>query len=136
MSDLSDKDDKQITVIIVNDEPEFGEVWGRLISRNDDMVCPAYAVNGFEAIELAQEYRPDVMLMDIMMPDMDGLETTRRILAVLPDTLIIGYSAHIGMEVQARDAGAVTFLLMPVTPDALMKTIRRVYQEYRSSQES
>lgn len=83
------------------------------------------ASNGMEAIEKARELRPDVIVMDVSMPRMDGIEATRRIKSEQPAVRIIGLSMFEGEEVGRRmcEAGAETFVMKSGSVDALVKVI-------------
>lgn len=120
-----------ISVLVVNDQIEMCELWQRIIDLTPGMNCPGYALSGEEAIQQTAEIEPDVVLMDVMMPGIGGLEATKRILAAQPNTLIIMYSAYTGTEAQAYEVGATEYLLMPVPPERLTQTIRRVYKQHR-----
>jgi CheY-like chemotaxis protein len=81
-----------------------------------------------EAIEQARRHRPDVVLMDVSMPVMDGLEAARRLRAEAEDLRIIALTADGGTEISKRvkDAGCDYFLRKPVSPDDLLTHIDRV----------
>lgn len=119
-------------VIIVNDRPEVCVLWEQVINHEPSMTCAGIAQDGQAAIELARNEQPDLILMDAMMPGMDGFETTRLIKEELPDTRIIIFSAYVGTREPAYDAGADDYMLMPVTPDQLVTTIRTVMSEFNA----
>lgn len=121
--------DKKIKVLIVNDQEEVCKLWERFLNAVDDIASVRYALDGQTALELVQEELPDVVLMDVMMPSMDGYETTRRIKAMYPECRIIIYSAYTGKGDEAYEAGAAQFLLMPITPEKLIRAIRHVTNE-------
>jgi PAS domain S-box-containing protein len=83
------------------------------------------AANGQEALELALHLRPDVVVMDISMPVMDGIESTRRIKAELPDVRVIGLSMHLDEQSarSIREAGAETYMVKTVSPKELLQAI-------------
>lgn len=118
-----------ITVIVVNDQLAICKMWQQLIERTAGMTCPAYAEDGETAIELVRDVRPDVVMMDVLMPGIGGDEATKRIHDEFPETVVIMYSAASKGEKIAHEAGAEEFLLMPVPPAQLASTIRRVYEE-------
>lgn len=123
-----------INVLVVNDQPEMCELWQRIIDLTPGLNCTGYALNGENAIQSVSDQLPDVVLMDVMMPGIGGLEATRRIVGMRPETIIIIYSAYTGTEAQAYEAGAAKYLLMPVPPERLTQTIRHVYkQQYQTS---
>lgn len=116
-----------IRVLLVNDQTDILHLWQRILNRYADLQCVATATDGRAALDESQRYTPDVVLMDIMMPGMDGLEATQHLRASRPDLSIILYSAHIGMSEKALRVGADEFVLMPVAPDRLIDIIRRVH---------
>lgn len=116
-----------IRVLIVNDQNDVLKLWQRIINHYDGMECTSCATDGESAIEQVLQTHPDIILMDIMMPGMNGLDATRRLREMLPQSRIILYSAYISMSEDALRAGADEFVLMPVPPDRLIETIRRVY---------
>lgn len=122
--------DATTRVIIVNDRREVCILWEQVINHETSMTCAGIAEDGKAAIELARSAQPDLILMDAMMPGMDGFETTRLIKEELPDTRIIIFSAYVGTRDPAYDAGADDYMLMPVTPEQLVSTIRSVMAEY------
>ncbi len=89
---------------------------------------------GAEAVVNYREYRPDLVTMDITMPDMDGIEATRQILEVFPEALIIMVTSH-GQEqmvIDSIDVGAKGYVLKPIKADKLGEMIRQVYERYKS----
>lgn len=116
-----------IKVIVVNDQLAVCKMWQQLLDRTPGMTCPAYAIDGDEAIQLVRDVRPDVVLMDVLMPGMRGDEAMHKIHAEYPETIVIMYSADSSTEPIAHAAGAADFLLMPVPPTKLAMTIRRIY---------
>lgn len=123
----------KIRVVVVNDQLRINELWQQLINMTPDMACVGIALDGEDAVRIVLETQPDIVIMDVLMPGMDGNEATRLIRQQLPTTQIIVYSAYNGMEQRAYDAGAVEYLLMPISPDKLRSTIRRVYEQFHKS---
>ncbi|QLQ33003.1 MAG: response regulator transcription factor [Candidatus Thiothrix singaporensis] len=87
------------------------------------------ATNGQKAVEMALDLEPDVVLMDMAMPVMNGLEATRRVLAHLPDTKILVFTMHNLPEysVQAMQAGAVGFASKGLSFAALLPMVKVAY---------
>jgi pilus assembly protein CpaE len=116
-----------IRVLIVNDQTDVLKLWQRIINHYEGLKCTDCATDGESAIQLVLETSPDIILMDIMMPVMNGLEATRKLRELRPNARIILYSAYISMSEDAFRAGADEFVLMPIPPDRLIETIRSVY---------
>lgn len=87
------------------------------------------AANGLEAVELCQRLRPDVVVMDISMPVMDGIEATRRIKQELPGLRVIGLSMHDdhGVARAMQEAGAEAFVSKTVSSAELLQVIYGLY---------
>ena len=117
-----------IRVIIANDQESVANMWQRLINRQDDMESPIAAYDGIQVVDLAAEHKPDVIIMDVMMPGMDGIEATKMIIEQGNNTQIIVCSARPDIEKTALEAGAVSVLGLPLLPDVLLRTIREVVQ--------
>jgi NarL family two-component system response regulator LiaR len=92
----------------------------------DDLALVAEARHGLEAVQLCRQAAPDVILMDLMMPEMDGIAATRAILADCPRTRIIAMTSFEEEELVqgVLAAGAISYLLKNVTSDELAKAIR------------
>jgi DNA-binding NarL/FixJ family response regulator len=97
----------------------------RLISEQPDIQVVGEAANGLEAFEIARQLRPDAIVMDISMPEMDGIEATRRIKAELPDVRVIGLSMHDNQYLSKtlRDAGIEAFVSKTASSSTLLKAI-------------
>jgi NarL family two-component system response regulator LiaR len=95
----------------------------------DDLELAAEAENGQQALELCAETNPDVILMDMMMPDIDGATATRTLLQQNPQLQVIALTSFKELELirNALDAGAIGYLLKDVTAEDLAKAIRAAY---------
>src|SRR6266508_4244902 len=113
-----------VTILISDDNQVFRGEMKRLLERTQE-VCVAEAEDGEEALRLAQELRPEVVLMDIVMPRMDGLEATRRIKAAQPETKVIILTIHDEEPYRkaAHESGADAFLLKETAAAELIPTI-------------
>ena len=86
--------EEPLSVIVVDDQAPFRMAARAVIRRSDGFSLAGEAENGVKALELAEEVHPDVVLMDINMPEMGGVEATRRIVAELPETFVILCSTY------------------------------------------
>ena len=86
--------DEPLSVMVVDDQAPFRMAARAVIRRSDGFTLAGEAENGVKALELANEIHPDVVLMDINMPEMGGIEATRRIVADLPETFVILCSTY------------------------------------------
>lgn len=120
-----------IKVLIVDDIADTRENLRKLLAFEPDIqvVGGAGAGTGREAVEMAKEFKPDVVLMDINMPDMDGIAATKAISEAVRTAAVVMMSVQSepGYLRQAMLAGARDFLTKPISSEELYSTIRRVY---------
>lgn len=118
-----------IRVAIADDQQLFSGGLVRIIGVQPDIEVVGEAHTGEEAVELCLETEPDVVLMDISMPVMDGVTATRKIREILPRTRILILTVHTddGHVFQGIKAGAQGYLLKDCTPEDLTRAIRTVY---------
>jgi DNA-binding NarL/FixJ family response regulator len=97
-----------------------------LVGNVADFELVAAAADGAEAVALAAEHSPDVVLMDLLMPELDGIEATRRIVEAHPAVQVVVLTSFSDREriLEALDAGAIGFLLKDAEPDELFRGIR------------
>jgi len=121
---------ERIRVLIVDDIGETRENLRKLLSFDAGIEVVGAAASGEEGVELAKEFHPHIVLMDINMPGMDGITATEAILQELPATQVVMLSVQGETDYLRRAmlAGARDFLTKPPTGDELMGTIRRVYE--------
>lgn len=114
-----------LRVMFADDHEVMREGLTGLIAKQPGIRIVGEAGNGRQALELAMRVRPDVIVMDVSMPEMDGIEATRRIKAEMPDVRIIGLSmyedAHIGKIM--REAGADGFVSKSASAAELVEAI-------------
>lgn len=122
--------DKVISVLIVDDHTIVREGLKTLLELNSDIRVLGEAADGKSAVEIAGRLQPDVILMDLIMPEMDGIQTTKEIHARYPEMKVIALTSFLEDDkiVPAIQAGATSFLLKDVTPDALVDAIRAAHQ--------
>src|SRR6266404_6324988 len=119
----------RITVLIADDHSVVREGLVSLITRKADMVVAAEASNGREAVDLWKEHRPDVTLLDLRMPELDGVGAIKEIRAIDEKARFVVLTTFDGDEdiFRAIQAGAKGYLLKDVPREALMDCIRRVH---------
>jgi len=119
----------QIRVLIVDDIQETRDHLTKLLGFETDVEVVGAAASGSEALSMAIRLKPDVVLMDINMPDMDGIATTERLSAEVPATAVVMMSVQGEADYLRRSmlAGAREFLVKPFSSDELTASIRQVY---------
>ncbi|HEU0166751.1 MAG TPA: response regulator transcription factor [Chloroflexota bacterium] len=120
-------------LLIADDHGLMREVMACFLEAAPDLEVVAEAADGREAVALAATCQPDVVLMDISMPQMNGLEATRQIVSQTPGikVLVITASRNEGMLQQLFDAGAAGFVLKTGDTDELLHAVRAVLQGKR-----
>lgn len=121
---------KPITVLLAEDHAVVREGLRALLATEADIVVVAEAENGRQAVERCKALLPDVVVMDIAMPLLNGLEATRQILKALPETKILVLSAHGDDEYveQVIELGALGYLVKQTSALLLAKAIRAVHK--------
>ena len=116
-----------ITVMIVDDHDMVRQGAAGYLSAQPDITVVAQAESGEQAVDLVQEQVPDVVLMDLVMPGMDGVEATRQIKDLSPRTQIIVLTSYHQDEYifPALQAGAISYLLKDIKAQELVEAIRR-----------
>ena len=115
-----------IRVVVADDHSVVREGLAQLLSTAADVELVGAAANGSEAVDVVERERPDVVLMDLSMPEVDGAEATRRILAADPTARVVVLTSfaddrHI---LEALRAGAIGYVLKHAEPDELLGAIR------------
>ena len=119
---------KEIRILLVDDVESVREGLRTILQLMDDFQIVGEAGNGLEAVQLAEQLEPDVVLMDLMMPEMDGFEATRRIKGRYPAIGVIVFSIHDDVMTQERAcaAGADLFVEKEAETRVLIEAIREV----------
>ena len=119
-----------IKVLIVDDHLTFGEALQVALSKERDLVVVDVVTDGDQAVEAVTEHRPDVVLMDLTMPGLDGIEATRKIRDNEPDTRVVVLSGQEGELTFARavQAGASGFLQKTEAVVDVASAVRRVHR--------
>jgi DNA-binding NarL/FixJ family response regulator len=118
-----------IRVLIVDDHVLFAEALTTLLERNERIDVVGSATTGPDAIDMALMKRADIVVMDVGMPGVDGLETTRRLRTIKPDTRVIVLTGltDSDLEQRAADAGASALLTKGAADREVVDTIVAVY---------
>jgi len=122
--------EKRTTILLVDDHAVVRQGFRMILSAEPDFEVVGEAANGREAIGLAESLRPDVVLMDVSMPELNGIEATRRIVTDAPRTRVLALSMHRD-TVYVREilrAGASGYLLKEAGDHDLLTAIRAVAQ--------
>src|SRR5215510_210871 len=124
--DISQK--QKLRVLIADDVQETRRNTRLMLATIDDVEVVAIAANGVQALQLAKEQRPDIVLLDINMPEMDGLTAYREIAKILPGTgcIIISAEKDTGTLRMAISVGVQEYLIKPFTVEELEAAIDRV----------
>jgi DNA-binding NarL/FixJ family response regulator len=119
---------KPITVLLADDHTIVREGFRQMLELDADIKIIGEAQDGRQAVALAIKLRPNVVLMDIAMPQLNGFEATRQILEIQPATKVLILSAHSDDEyvVHATKFGAVGFLLKQTSAGDVCRAIRAV----------
>jgi two-component system alkaline phosphatase synthesis response regulator PhoP len=117
------------TVLLVDDDPKIRELLRLYVEREGHR--PLFAADGESALELATRARPDVVLLDVMLPGMDGFEVTRRLrdISQVPILLLTARSAE-GDRIIGLDLGADDYVVKPFSPRELMARVRALLRRH------
>jgi two-component system alkaline phosphatase synthesis response regulator PhoP len=126
----------QAKILLVDDDPDILELLEYNLAKENYQLAKAY--DGKEALEIAQVFKPALIIMDVMMPIMDGIETARKIklMPELKNTLILFLTARGEefTEVAAFDAGAHDYIIKPIKPRALVSRINALLKREASEE--
>lgn len=118
---------ERVRVLIVDDHSVVRQGVKAFLELQETLEVVGEAESGENALALVERLRPDVVILDLLMAGMNGIETTRRIKAVSPDARVVILTSHLGEEqiVPAIRAGAVSYLFKSVTPRELVEAVVR-----------
>ena len=125
---MSEPRSQRIRVLLVDDHPVVRQGLRKILSTFDEIAIAGEASSGREAIEVARELKPDVVLMDISMPEMNGIEATTILRRDLPEIKVLALSMHENASYvkQALKAGARGYILKESAPQKLVEAISTV----------
>jgi len=120
----------RIRLLITDDHPAFRDGLARMLDQEEDFECVGKAAGGAEAINMAKRLKPDIVLMDVVMPKSDGIRTAKEIRKHCPKTAIIMLSAfdYEAYIVTSLRAGARGYILKTSPLDKIISTIRLVHR--------
>lgn len=123
---MADTRDQCTSVLVVDDHVSFAEALGTAIDLQDDLHCVGSASTLRDAMRLAEQHAPEVVLMDVRLPDGDGIEGTRRLKEHSPRSRVVILTAYTDLELMARAAsgGAAGFLPKESPVGEILRAIR------------
>ena len=126
---------RKLRVLIADDIQETRRNTRLMLATIDDVEVVAIASNGLQAVDLAKQHHPDILLLDINMPELDGLSAYQRIAQIYPDTGCVIISAEKDTTTlrTAMSIGVQEYLIKPFTVDELETAIRRVSQKVQQT---
>lgn len=115
-----------LTLVIVDDAPFIREVLKHIFASTPDIQIVGEARDGAEAVELVARLKPDVVLMDIVMPKKSGIEATQEILQALPETRVVACSTadQNTMVMRALEAGCCHYVTKPFKAEEVVRAVR------------
>ena len=118
---------KPIKVFIADDHPVLRSGIRSLFAAFPEYTVAGEADNGLTALKLIADLKPDIVIMDITMPDLDGIVATKRVIERFPETKVIILSMHADVfhAIDAFRAGAMAYVLKDSAPDELLKAVGR-----------
>lgn len=119
-----------IRVELADDHEQVRRALRHLLEGGSGFAVVAEAANGFEAVELARQHRPDVAVVDVGMPDLNGIAATSRIVRCSPQTAVLILTIHRDQRymIRALEAGARGYVLKDAVEDELVPAIQRLHQ--------
>lgn len=124
---------KNMKILLVDDEKEFVETLAERMKMRD--LPSDVALDGEQALQMLEEETPDVIVLDLKMPGIDGMEVLRRVKKAYPDVQVIMLTGHGSEkdEEEARRLGAFEYLQKPTGVDRIVQTIKRAFKKFDDS---
>jgi DNA-binding NarL/FixJ family response regulator len=120
---------RTIRILLADDHPSLRTGLASILNSHSGLEVVAEAATGSEALEKAAETQPDVLILDLRMPDGDGIETTRRLVEINPDARILILTTYDNEEdiFNALEAGARGYILKDTTSEEIIEAVRQVH---------
>ncbi|TMM48225.1 LytR/AlgR family response regulator transcription factor [Qipengyuania marisflavi] len=122
---MADSEDTRLRTLIVDDEPLAVERMQVICAKLDDLSVVGTASDGAQALRLVEALQPDLLLLDMTMPEVDGLSVARELAKAKTRPAVVFVTAHDNYAVDAFDLDAVDYVLKPVKPERLDRAVRR-----------
>jgi two-component system response regulator LytT len=118
-----------LKILIIDDDERERIVLRYLIEQLDDVKIIGEASNGVEGMLMAKEKKPDLVFLDIFMPEMNGVETARHLSEVLDNPLFVFVTLHSEFAVEAFEVGALDYIVKPFEPNRIKETLERAKKQ-------
>ncbi len=125
----------RVRALLADDEPRARQFLERLLNEHEDLPVVGAAKGGAEALTLAARLKPDVVFLDIHMPDLSGLEVARHLRGA-DAPIVVFVTAYDRYAVEAFEVAALDYVLKPIRRERLAETVQRVVEEHRSGRSS
>jgi two-component system response regulator AlgR len=129
-------DDRPLRILIADDEPLAAERLQLLLAQCSDVDLVGSASDGEGAVRMADALTPDLLLLDIEMPGLDGIDVARALAAKHPSPAVVFITAFDQFAVAAFEVEAVDYLMKPVTPERLQRSLQRAREHMRRRAEA
>ncbi|MDO4916876.1 MAG: response regulator transcription factor [Rothia sp. (in: high G+C Gram-positive bacteria)] len=119
-----------LKILVVDDQTLMRQAMASFVNFESDMTVVGQATNGSEAINMASELKPDVILMDLQMPILNGIDATEKITSILPHTKILAVTTFHSEDyvIPALKAGASGYVVKDSEPEDIISAVRSVYE--------
>lgn len=132
--------DKLISVLIADDNVEYGNLLREYLDNCNDLIVKGTARDGLETIEMIREHEPDIIILDLIMPNLDGIGVLERLsdlrLKSRPTIIVLSAVGQDSFIQKAVQLGAEYYMVKPFDVDMLVKRIRQLYGERHTSPET